>query len=540
MELISVGAGLIIGGIIASVIFYLLNKARSVPKTDYQELTSKYHDTVATLRIYEERTRALQESNEGFSKKISSNEGESIRLQTQSAAFETQLRANETRIRELTENLTAEREISKGQQDELNNLKQYIAELTANNRSLAENLAKQNEISDRQSKQIEDLTGKDLKLTAEISTLTANNKALTEKLATQKSEIEELQKTAHLQFEKIANKLFEEKSLKFTETNKINLEALLNPLKEDIIRFKEKVETTHTEETKQRTTLEERIKGLIEQTNKVSAEANNLATALKGKAQKRGSWGELILERILEASGLTKDREYFIQQNIKTEDGSNVRPDVKVILPDERVIMVDSKVSLIAYDQYTGSEHPDDQKRFMAEHIKATRKHIDDLSQKKYDDLDQSSLDFTMMFVPVEPAYLVAIQGDADLWSYAYAKRILLVSPTTLIACLKLFSDLWRREWQNKNAMAIVARGEKLYEKFVGFTKTFEEIGKSIETSQKKYSDALGQLKDGRGNLINQAIQLKELGLKSEKRVTPGFLPDSINEAETEETSGSE
>ncbi len=540
MELISLGAGLIIGVIIAFIIFYLLNKTKSVPKADYLELSSIYHDTLTSLRINEERNRTLQESNETLAVKLNSKEEESARFQTQSATLETQLRTNEIRIRELTADLSSEHENTRSQQHEINNLKQTIAGLTANNKSMADNLVNQNDTNNRQTKQIDDFTKNITGLTAEISTLTANNKALTEKLATQKTEIEELQKTAHLQFEKIANKLLEEKSLKFTETNKVNLEALLNPLKEDINKFKEKVETTHTEDTKQRTTLEERIKGLIEQTNKVSAEANNLATALKGKSQKRGSWGELILERILEASGLTRDREYFIQQNLKTEDGSNVRPDVRVILPDERIIMVDSKVSLIAYDQFTSSENPDDQKRFMAEHIKATRKHIDDLSEKKYDDLDQSSLDFTMMFVPVEPAYLLAIQGDTDLWTYAYSKRILLVSPTTLIACLKLFSDLWRREWQNKNAMAIVARGEKLYDKFVGFTKTFEEIGKSIETSQKKYSDALGQLKDGRGNLINQAIQLKELGLKSDKKVSPGFLPDHSEETETDEPNGNE
>jgi Uncharacterized protein conserved in bacteria len=192
-----------------------------------------------------------------------------------------------------------------------------------------------------------------------------------------------------------------------------------------------------------------------------------LATALKGKAQKRGNWGEMILERILESSGLTKDREYFIQQSIKDDEGKTQRLDVKVNLPDDRVIIIDSKVSLIAYDNYSASEDSEEQKRFLSEHINAIKLHIDHLSEKKYDNID-TSLDFTMMFIPIEPAYLLAIQGDSELWSYAYSKRILLVSPTTLIACLKLFSDLWRREWQNKNAMDIVKRGELLYEKPVG------------------------------------------------------------------------
>ena len=382
-----------------------------------------------------------------------------------------------------------------------------------------EKLQKQNEV----------LLNQNTKLNSAIVRLEENNSSLTEKLTSQKTEFEELQKTAHLQFEKIANKLFEEKSEKFNETNKISIETLLSPLKEDINKFKEKVEATHTEDTKQRSSLEERIKGLIDQTTKVSLEANNLASALKGKSQKRGSWGEMILERILESSGLTKDREYFVQNSIKDEAGRNQRLDVKVNLPDDRVIIIDSKVSLIAYDNYCASEEIEEQKRLLTEHINATKLHIDQLSNKKYDDMD-ASLDFTMMFVPIEPAYLLAVQGDADLWSYAYSKRILLVSPTTLIACLKLFSDLWRREWQNKNAMEIVKRGESLYEKFVGFTSNFEKIGQQISATQKSYDDALGQLSTGKGSAISQALQLKNLGLKSDKKISEKLLPPNLYE----------
>ncbi|MCL2434723.1 MAG: DNA recombination protein RmuC [Lentimicrobiaceae bacterium] len=375
-----------------------------------------------------------------------------------------------------------------------------------------------------------ELNTKLTEFTSQISKLTANNSFLSEKLETQEGEFEKIRKTAELQFEKIANKLFEEKSSKFTETNKVSLENLLNPLKEDINKFKTKVEETYDKESKERFSLEKVVKELQEQTNKVSAEANNLATALKGKPQKRGNWGEMILERILESSGLTKDREYFVQQSMKDEDGNNLRPDVRVTLPDERAIIIDSKVSLVAYDHFVATEDPEKQAIHLAEHVRATYTHIDQLSAKKYDDLD-ASLDFTMMFVPIEPAYLLAIQNDSDMWAYAYSKRVLLISPTNLIACLKLISDLWRREWQNKNAMEIVKRGEALYEKIVGFTKTFEEIGNSIKASQDKYDKALGQLKDGKGNLINQATQLKNLGLKSDKRLNlisePGFLQDS-------------
>lgn len=533
MEITSLIIGLLIGGVIGSIILYLLNKTKTVSKSEFDELSAKYNETITSLRIFESKAQTLQETNDSLSNKLSQKETEVSQLQTKATSLEEKLNNNESKINDLSQKLTAELATNKNQQDEINQHKQKISELTANNTSLNENLQKQNATNDKQTNQIEELTTKLTNLTSQVSELTANNKALNDKLTSQKTEVEELQKTAHLQFEKIANKLFEEKSEKFTATNKSNIETLLNPLKEDINKFKEKVEATHTEETKQRTSLEERIKGLIEQTNKVSTEANNLATALKGKAQKRGNWGEMILERILESSGLTKDREYFVQQSIKDDEGKTQRLDVRVNLPDSRVIIIDSKVSLIAYDNYSASEDSEEQKRFLAEHISATKLHIDQLSEKKYDNIE-TSLDFTMMFVPIEPAYLLAIQGDTDLWSYAYSKRILLVSPTTLIACLKLFSDLWRREWQNKNAMDIVKRGELLYEKFVGFTENFEEIGKKLNSTQKAYDDALGQLKTGRGNVISQAIQLKNLGLKSDKKVSDRLLPLNIDDTEIE------
>ncbi len=535
MEITNLITGLLIGGGITGIILFLVSKTNSVSKRRFDELSVKYNDTITDLRLSENKVQTLQTTCDSLSERLGTKENDVILLETRKASLEEKLVHSESRITDLSEKLTANLEINTNLQDDINRHKQTISELTANNNSISENLTRQNDINEKQSRQIEELTAKITELTSRVSQLTANNNALNDKLTTQKTEIEELQKTAHLQFEKIANKLLEEKSEKFTATNKSNIETLLNPLKEDINKFKEKIEATHTEETKQRTSLEERIKGLIEQTNKVSEEANNLAAALKGKSQKRGNWGELILERILEASGLTKDREYFIQQNTRTEEGANLRPDVKIVLPDERVIMIDSKVSLIAYDQFAGSEDQEEQKRFVSEHIKSTRRHIDELSAKKYDDLDLSSLDFTMMFVPIEPAYLLAIQGDTDLWSYAYSKRILLVSPTTLIACLKLFSDLWRREWQNKNAMDIVKRGDLLYEKFVGFTENFEEIGKKLDSTQKAYDDALGQLKTGRGNVISQAIQLKNLGLKSNKKVPGKLLPAAFSETETED-----
>ncbi|WP_312329808.1 DNA recombination protein RmuC [Sphingobacterium sp.] len=530
MEAISIAIGFLVGGIVIYIIIHLLNRTKYVLKTAYDELSSKYNETTTHLRVYEEKMTTFRMKNEELLDKVRLKENEAIQFQTKSTSLETQLTNSENRIVELSHRLTNELETNIVRQDEINNHKQKISELNAINSAITETLSKQNDINHKQTEQIDSLQSKLNELTAQVSKLTAYNTTISEKLTTQKAEVEDLQRTAHLQFEKIANKLFEEKSSKFTETNKSNIETLLIPLKEDINKFKAKIEETHTEDTKQRSTLEERIKGLIDQTNIVSSEANSLASALKGNSQKRGNWGEMILERILESSGLTKNREYFVQQSMKDKEGNSLRPDVKVVLPDERAIMIDSKVSLVAYNQYTASENVDEQSKYLIEHIKSIKRHIDGLNNKKYDDVEEKSLDFTMMFVPIEPAYLIAIQGESDLWSFAYEKRILLVSPTTLIACLKLFSDLWRREWQNKNAMEIVERGESLYNKFVGFTESFEAIGKKLKDAQSSYDTALGRLKDGKGNLIDKAISLKNLGLKSEKKVPESLMPINFEE----------
>ncbi|MDR1737858.1 MAG: DNA recombination protein RmuC [Candidatus Symbiothrix sp.] len=396
-----------------------------------------------------------------------------------------------------------------------------IANLRTQLKSKKEDLAKALE------KQTQDFEAK----TQEISHLNialaeekAAGKALSEKLATQKEEIIEMQKMAQLQFEKIAAKIFEEKSDKFTALNKSNIEAILKPLGDNLDSFKKKVEETYDKESKQRFSLEEKVKELVEQTNRVSSEANNLATALKGQAKKQGNWGEMILESILEHSGLVKDREYFLQHTIQNEEGKNLRPDVIVKLPDNRVIIIDSKVSLTAYERFSSSENPDEQAIHLNEHLKSLYSHIDELSRKQYDNMEQS-LDFTMMFVPIEPAYLTAIQNDNNLWNYAYSKRILLISPTNLIACLKLMADLWKREQQSRNAMEIVKRGELMYEKFVGFVGTLDEVGKHITRTQQAYTNAMNQLNVGSGNLVTQAMKLKNLGLKSSKEIPASMLP---------------
>jgi DNA recombination protein RmuC len=333
-----------------------------------------------------------------------------------------------------------------------------------------------------------------------------------------------MQEKLTLQFENLANRILEVNTQKFEQKSQQSMQQLLKPLGEQILEFKKKVEDTHLEDTRQRSTLEERIRGLIEQTNVVSAQANNLAEALKGNPKTQGNWGEMILERILEQSGLEKDTHYVMQESFRTEQGSILYPDVVIHLPGERMIIVDSKVSLVAYERYASGASADEQKSALTEHLLSMKKHIDELAAKQYDNY-QGSLDFVMMFIPVEPAYLIAIQQDPGMWSYAYRKRIVLISPTNLIACLKLMSDLWSREMQNKNAMLIAQRGELLLKKFEVFVETLGTLGGSIKKSQETYDAAMKQLKEGHGNLIGQANKLRELGVKAYKN-----LPETIAE----------
>jgi len=360
-----------------------------------------------------------------------------------------------------------------------------------------------------------------------LATESAVKEALKEKLLEQKKELEDLAKKLNVDFEIIANRILDNKTEKFTELNKKNLDAILEPLGKNIEEFKKTVKDTYITEAKERFSLGEKVKELAQLNQQISEEARNLTRALKSQSKTQGRWGEMILESILEKSGLRKDEEYFMEQQLLDDqgkplrsdsEGKKMRPDAVIKYPDDRKVIIDSKVSLNAFLRFMNSTDTEEQKQELARHIQAVKEHIDELNNRGYDDYSKS-LDFVMMFIPSEPAYIAAMQGDPELWNYAYDRRILMLNPTNLITSLKLIVDLWKREYQNRNAQQIAERGAKLYDKFVGFIENLQEIGKHIDQAKEAYNDSFNQLSSGKGNLVSQATTLKNLGIKNKKEI---------------------
>lgn len=345
-------------------------------------------------------------------------------------------------------------------------------------------------------------------------------KHLNERLTENKKEVEDLQSKFKIEFENLANKILEENTGKFTKQNKENLDAILNPLKDKIQQFEKKVEETHKKDIEDRASIQERIKNLVETSNQISEDAKNLTKALKGDSKTQGNWGELILESILEKSGLVKDREYFVQQSYKDEKGSRYQPDVIVKFPDNRNVIIDSKVSLTAYERFVAAEDKNQQEKALNEHLLSVKNHIKELSEKKYQDLvDINTLDFVMMFLPIEPSFLIAIQKDPELWNFAYQKGIILISPTNLIAVLKMVTNFWEQDRQNKNVMEIARQSGALYDKFLGFVADLQDIEKKLDAAKAAQQNAIKKLAFGKDNLVGKVERIKKLGAKTEKEL---------------------
>ena len=357
----------------------------------------------------------------------------------------------------------------------------------------------------------------------ELAGIRTTNANLLEKLENQKREIIEMQNRLTVEFENIATKILKERSDEFSATNHKNLYQILNPLQEKIQLFEKKVEETYDKDLRDKISLKEEIKKLTELNRRVSDEATNLTNALKGDVKKQGNWGEIVLERVLERSGLTKGQEYETQVDITGSDDSRQRPDVIVHLPDDKHIIIDAKVSLIAYERFSSAGTPEEQIRHQKEHINSLRAHVKELSEKNYQEgMRINSPDFVLMFLPIEASFSVAVQADSELFAYAWDRKIVIVSPTTLLATLRTISSIWRQENQTRNAQEIARLSKALHDKFLAFVDDMSKIKINLDRASGAYDDALKKMKDGKGNIIRTAERIQELGGFDGKKSLPG------------------
>ena len=365
---------------------------------------------------------------------------------------------------------------------------------------------------------------------SEVSRLDTINLNLQEKLNDQKKELEELQAKFTDAFKNLANEILEEKTKKFTEQNKINLDELLNPLKDKIKDFEQKVEHTDEKNRLSNASLIEQIKGLKDLNKKMSDDANNLTKALKGDVKIQGNWGEVILERILEESGLRKGIEYETQargMGLKNDEGSTSKPDFVIKLPENKHVIVDSKVSLVHYERMISSETEEQREGYLKALNTSVKTHIDGLHKKHYQDLKGlNSPDFVMMFIPIEGVFAVIMQSDNAIYQYAYNKQIVIVSPSTLLATLRTIAFIWRQENQTKNALEIARQGGALLDKFNGFIEDLEKIDVNLKRTQGAYDDAVKKLSTGSGNLVSRAKRIEALGAKAKKQIPEKFIQE--------------
>ncbi|KAF2330289.1 DNA recombination protein RmuC [Flavobacterium daemonense] len=351
----------------------------------------------------------------------------------------------------------------------------------------------------------------------------------------QKAEITELQEKFTKEFENLANKILEEKSAKFTEQNSENMKNILLPLQDKIQGFEKKVEQTHKESIDYHAALRQQIVGLSEMNAQMSKETLNLTKALKGDTKMQGNWGELVLERVLEKSGLEKGREYEVQQSFTNTEGTRVLPDVVINLPDGKKMIVDSKVSLVAYERWINEESEILKIDFLKEHVSSIKRHVEQLGNKNYHDLYQiESPDFVLLFIPIEPAFAIALNEDSTLYNKAFDKNIVIVTPSTLLATLRTIDSMWTNQKQQENAFEIARQAGALYDKFEGFVTDLVRIGNKIKDTKTEYESAMNKLVDGKGNLISSVEKLKKMGAKAKKSLPENIIARASNEEENQ------
>ena len=360
----------------------------------------------------------------------------------------------------------------------------------------------------------------------DLAATEADYRNLQEKLQDRNNEFEKMTEKFSDQFKNLANEIFEEKSKKFTDQNKANIFDLLKPLGDKIVDFERKVEETHKDSISRNSALREQLENLQRLNVQMTREAENLTRALRGDSKTQGAWGEFILESILEKSGLEKDREYFVQETFTTLDG-RLRPDVIIRLPENKHVVIDSKVSLRAYNNFVNAENDEDKALNLKSHLTSIRAHMKSLGEKNYQNLSESSPDFVIMFIPIEPAYILAIQSEKTLYEEALERRIVFVSPTLLIPSLQLIKNTWKQEYQTRHVLEIASKAGDLYDKFVGFTEDMITLGRNLDSSKKFYEEAMKKLSVGSGNLVRRVEDLKKLGAKAGKSIDQTLLKRS-------------
>ncbi len=405
-------------------------------------------------------------------------------------------------------------------------LKIEIATLKTRLDSAIENYKEQKET-------IEKLSFHKNELLSENAQVKEANQNIKLKLKEHKSEFEQLQNKFSLEFENIANKLLKQNTSDFADANQKRLSEILTPLKENIKTFEQKVEEKYVKEVKERSALMTEVKTLSELNQQMREDAQSLTKALKGDSKTQGNWGELILEKILENSGLIKGEEYQTEDYYTNQEGGGSRLDVIIKLPDDKQIIIDSKVSITAYTNYIDSEDENEKSKQIKAHLASVKNHIDLLSKKDYSQIPGlNTPDFVLMFMPSEPSFSFTLQNDSNIYNYAWDKKIVIVSPTTLLATLKTVASVWKQERQTKNALEIARQSGALYDKFVGFLKDLEKIDKGLKTSQEAYNGAINKLKTGSGNLIGRAEKIRTLGAKTSKQIDTKFLEENNNQIE--------
>ncbi len=378
-----------------------------------------------------------------------------------------------------------------------------------------------------QQKQLQQQQQQLVQLHADRAALQSQLAGSREQVVQHKEDMEQLGERFEQQFRLLAQNILEDKSRQFEQQQETQFQRLLDPLRENLKQFKEQVEKSYKTESDDRISMREQIRHMMQLNKTLSDEAQNLTRALKGQVKAQGNWGEMILESILEYSGLQKNRQYFVQVRDENHEGRIIQPDVVVKYPDNRAIVIDSKVSLVHFERYNTTDDKQEQAQQLELMHRSVKAHIDGLSAKKYQDVTDA-LDFVMLFVPVEAAYIAVLQHDASLWQYAYKKKILLISPTNLIAALKLVNDLWQRDAITRNAMQIADRAGKLHQKLLGFMDNMQKVGEQIEKAHQTWNSAHRQLSEGKGNLVYQAEKLR--GLQQGQAAVEEILPSQLAE----------